>query len=41
MKIVSWFSGTVQVLLGLFCGGTDSFAAEEAKDASAAAGKDF
>lgn len=34
-------SGNVQVLLGIFCWGTDSFAAEEAQDASAAAGKDF
>lgn len=30
-----------QVLLGFFCGGTNSFAAEEAENASAAAGKDF
>lgn len=34
-------SDTIQVLLCVFCRGTDSFASEEAKDASAAAGKDF
>lgn len=35
------FSETIQVLLCIFCGGADSSTAEEAKDASAAAGKDF
>lgn len=35
------FLDTVQVLLSIFCGGTNSSAAEEAKDAAAAAGKDF
>lgn len=32
---------TVQVFLSVFCGGTNSSAAEEAKDAAAATGKDF
>lgn len=40
VKMVLCFD-TVQVFLSVFCGGTNSSAAEEAKDAAAAAGKDF